>query len=72
MRYFLIFAFSLPVFAQDWGRYTQPQFVAPNLAEMQVMRTPVFTQPPSALPKVVPNQPFKFPTPPGVGQNVKK
>lgn len=41
MRYFLIFAFSLPVFAQDWGRYANGYIAPPRLAEIQAIQIPV-------------------------------
>ena len=54
---------------------TAPQVPLPVMTPKPDLpaKQPVFTPPPSALPRVVPNQPpFVFPTPPGVGQSVQR
>ena len=44
MRYewILIFLFSLPVMAQDWGRYANGYIAPPVLSQMQIIQIPQY------------------------------
>ena len=70
---------SLPVFAQDWGRYANGYVAPPSLVEIQVIRTPVLTYLPTygspkggAHPNVHTTKDVRFTPPPGVGEQGRK
>ena len=79
MRYEWIVAFfiSLPVFAQDWGRYAGGYIAPPPLAEIHSVRLPdtryraAYVAPGNAHPnsRVVKNDIYA--PPPGVGERQK-